>query len=49
MNITILIKTFRRPDLCKRLVDSIRQYYPDIKIIVAIDDDSGDTFDAASP
>jgi glycosyltransferase involved in cell wall biosynthesis len=44
--ITILIKTFRRPDCCRRLIESIRKHYPNIKIIVAIDDDSGDNFDA---
>lgn len=36
-DITILIKTFERPDAVKRLVESIRTFYQDIEIIV-IDD-----------
>ena len=38
-DITIGIKTFIRPDCCLRLVKSIREKYPDIKILVADDGD----------
>ena len=31
---TIIFTTIDRPDMVKRLVGSIRQFYPDIKIIV---------------
>jgi (N-acetylneuraminyl)-galactosylglucosylceramide N-acetylgalactosaminyltransferase len=44
IEITILIKTFKRPRICQRLIDSIREFYPDIEIIVATDDDSGVKF-----
>jgi len=44
-NITILIKTFKRPNIAKRLIDSVRRNYPDIKIIVAHDDDEDYSFD----
>lgn len=36
-DITICIKTWNRPDCCARLIDSIRQYYPDQPIIVCDD------------
>lgn len=42
--ITILIKTFKRPVICQRLIDSIRKYYPDIQIIVLDDDDKPTEF-----
>jgi glycosyltransferase involved in cell wall biosynthesis len=45
-DITILIKTFKRPAVAKRLIDSIRQFYPDIKIIVAHDDDMDYSFES---
>src|SRR5262245_41854678 len=31
------ISTFARPDCCLRLVESIREYYPDVSVIVADD------------
>ena len=34
---TVIIKTFERPKILKRLIRSIRRFYPDIKIIVADD------------
>ena len=36
-NVTAVIKTFERPACCKRLVSSIRKYYPDMPIVVADD------------
>ena len=35
--ITVLIKTFERPDACRRLIASVKKYYPSVHIIV-IDD-----------
>lgn len=35
--VTILVKTFERPECCVRLIKSIRFYYPTIPIIVADD------------
>jgi glycosyltransferase involved in cell wall biosynthesis len=35
--ISILIKTFKRPETCQRLIDSIRNYYQDMPIIVLDD------------
>jgi glycosyltransferase involved in cell wall biosynthesis len=35
--VTILVKTFERPDILKRLVDSIRKFYPEIPVIVVDD------------
>src|SRR5947208_139 len=35
--VTIAIKTFERPESLKDLLVSIRQFYPDIRIIVADD------------
>lgn len=35
--LTALIKTFERPECCARAVASIRQFYPDLHIIVADD------------
>jgi len=40
-DITILIKTFRRPQAVNRLLASILQYYPDIRIVI-IDDSPGE-------
>lgn len=40
--ITILIKTFKRPNICQRLINSIRDFYPEIKIFV-LDDDENET------
>lgn len=37
--ITILIKTFLRPNVVKRLLASIEKYYPDVKVIVLDDPD----------
>lgn len=34
MNITFIIHTFKRPDCLKRLQDSIKEFYPDVKTIV---------------
>jgi glycosyltransferase involved in cell wall biosynthesis len=34
---TIIIKTFERPHTVQRLVDSIRVYYPDVRILVGDD------------
>lgn len=36
-NITAIIKTFERPASVKRLVESIRRYYPDLRILVGDD------------
>jgi len=38
-NLTIVIKTFERPRTVKRLVESIRRFYPSVEIIV-VDDSS---------
>jgi glycosyltransferase involved in cell wall biosynthesis len=38
--VTVLAKTFERPDILKRLVDSIRRFYPELLVIVV--DDSRD-------
>jgi len=37
--ITILIKTIKRPELCQRLVSSIKTFYPEVKILVLDDED----------
>jgi len=38
---TILFQTFKRPDACRKLVDSIKQYYPEhYPSFVMINDDS---------
>jgi len=42
MDLTILIKTFRRPLLAERLVLSIKKYYPDIEILT-LDDSNEDS------
>jgi len=39
-DITILIKTFKRPNAVSRLLDSISKYYPDIPIVIVDDGDS---------
>lgn len=36
-NVTAIIKTFERPAAVRRLVESIRRYYPDMRIIVGDD------------
>ncbi len=36
-NVTAVIKTFERPKELKRLIESIKRFYPDIKIIVVDD------------
>ncbi len=36
-NVTIIIKTFERPHLVRRLVQSIRQFYPDVRVLVGDD------------
>lgn len=36
-HITAIIKTFERPHCCIKLIDSIREYYPDMHIVVADD------------
>ncbi len=36
-DVTVLVKTFERPDCLRRLVASIRRYYPDIAIVVVDD------------
>jgi glycosyltransferase involved in cell wall biosynthesis len=38
--VTILIKTFERQDACRRLIASIRDVYPDIKVLVVDDSPS---------
>ena len=43
IDVTILIKTFQRPDCLKNCLKSIREFYPDIQIFVA--DDSDDAVD----
>lgn len=35
--ITFLIKTFERPKIALRLIKSIREFYPDVRVIVADD------------
>lgn len=35
--VTALIKTFERPKIAKRLIDSIRRFYPSLRIIVVDD------------
>lgn len=37
--ITILIKTFKRPQVLQRLIDSIKRFQPDVPYIVLDDDD----------
>lgn len=34
---TAIIKTFERPKVCQRLIDSVRKFYPNVPIIVADD------------
>lgn len=36
-DLTIIIKTFERPNIAQRLVNSIRMYYPNLKIVLADD------------
>ena len=36
-NVTCIIKTFERPHICQRLVNSIKAKYPQMKILVADD------------
>jgi hypothetical protein len=36
-NLTAVVKTFERPELLKRLIISIKRYYPDLPIIVVDD------------
>lgn len=36
-NVTAVVKTFERPKLVKRLVKSVKKYYPDLRIIVVDD------------
>ena len=38
-DITVLIKTFRRPEACNRLVSSIKRFYPDLPILILDDSD----------
>jgi glycosyltransferase involved in cell wall biosynthesis len=42
-DVSVLVKTFERPDALRRLVDSIRRYYPRIRILVV--DDSAAALD----
>ena len=42
-DVTVLVKTFERPEALRRLVDSIRRYYPRIPILVV--DDSRELLD----
>lgn len=44
MDITVLIKTFERPKSCAALLTSVRQFYPDIPIVLV--DDSKTPFRA---
>lgn len=46
-DITIIIKTFLRPDCLEMCLKSIRKYYPDIQILVA--DDSKNSCDGVYP
>jgi glycosyltransferase involved in cell wall biosynthesis len=36
-NLTAVIKTFERPDILRRLVKSLRRFYPEMKVIVVDD------------
>jgi glycosyltransferase involved in cell wall biosynthesis len=36
-HVTAIIKTFERPQFLNRLLDSVRQYYPDLPILIADD------------
>jgi GT2 family glycosyltransferase len=36
-DVTIIIKTFERPEYVRRLIKSIRQFYPEIDVLVADD------------
>lgn len=47
MNLSCVIKTFERPKICQRLIDSIRKFYSDIPIIVADDSMNPTTYDGA--
>lgn len=40
--ISIIVKTFKRPEYIERFIDSVRKYYPEINILVA--DDSDESF-----
>jgi hypothetical protein len=35
--LTVLVKTFERPRVLRRFVDSVRRFYPDLKVIVVDD------------
>lgn len=38
-DITVLIKSFKRPEATERLIESIKQYYPDLPYLVLDDSD----------
>src|SRR5712692_11392384 len=42
-DVTVLVKTFQRPDALRRLVASIRRFYPNIAVLVV--DDSAEPFE----
>ena len=42
-DVTIIIKTFNRPDCLHRLLESVRKYNPCVKVLVA--DDGTDRLD----
>ena len=44
-DVTVVIKTFIRPRQVKRLIKSIREHYPDIKIIVVNDGDDENVYE----
>ena len=43
-DVTILIKTFIRPDVCQRLLDSIRVFYPTVPVVI-VNDGDGEVWD----
>ena len=42
-DLSVVVKTFERPEALRRLVDSIRRYYPEVPIVVV--DDSAEPFE----
>ena len=48
MDITCVIKTFERPEVCQRAVDSIRSRYPDIPILVADDSEKPSDYEGVT-
>jgi len=46
--ITFIIKTFKRPDCVRALVDSIKKYYPNYEILICNDDNEKLEIDGAT-